>query len=133
MKPLLYIDTSAAIRIELGDHDGPELKKFVAAQRLSGVMLCSSRLLELECRRAAVRLEAEGFDSKEVATFAANCRLLPIDDDVWRTALGITQTVKSLDAIHLATCALVPNVRLLTSDITMRTVAKALGIVVAEP
>ncbi|MCL2594420.1 MAG: type II toxin-antitoxin system VapC family toxin [Promicromonosporaceae bacterium] len=128
----IYIDTSSAVRIALGDHDGPALQQILEAHRRRGSLVVSSQLLELECRRVAVRLRNENKDPKGVDIYHARCGLLPIDADVWRVAMGLSRTVKTLDAIHLATCSLVPGARLLTSDARMREVAQEMGLALAS-
>ncbi|MDR0481970.1 MAG: type II toxin-antitoxin system VapC family toxin [Cellulomonadaceae bacterium] len=124
----LYIDTSVAMRIALREHDGEMLRATVERLQRSGYRLVSSRLLELECRRVAVRLAHEGRDGGSAEQLVADCDLLDIDEDIWRVAMGITQHVKTLDALHLATAALIPECLLLTSDARMREVAASLGI-----
>jgi len=129
---ILYVDTSSVIRIALGDHDGPELEKVMKRYTDLGVKLASSKLLELECRRATIRLKSEGMPYQEIERLASNVELLPITDEIWELAKGIGAPVKSLDAIHLATASIVPNCQLLTSDKNMQVVAPTLGITLAK-
>jgi predicted nucleic acid-binding protein len=131
--PPLYVDSSSVIRIALGDHDGGRLDNIVYAEKERGSVLLSSQLLELECRRTSTRLALAGLKQDQLERFVIEFDLLPIDDDVWRVAMGISQPIKTLDSIHLATCLLVPDVQLLTSDKLMRQTALELGISVISP
>ncbi len=53
--------------------------------------------------------------------------MLPLTDEVWSAAHDIEADVRTLDALHLATCALV-EARLLTSDIRMAVVTHQIGV-----
>ena len=76
-------------------------------------------------------MRLEGKPDWDIEERASEFEPLPVDEDVWRAAMNIRQHVKTLDAIHLATCALVPDAVLLSSDSTMRGVAPKLGIKLA--
>jgi predicted nucleic acid-binding protein len=115
----------------IGDHDGPELEELARKYTALGVELVSSQLLELECRRATIRLNLESKPYPEIEELVQRITLLPITDKVWSVAMSIPQHVKTLDALHLATCSLVPECLLLSSDANMRTVAPSLGIELA--
>jgi len=127
----IYVDTSSLVRMALIDHDGAHLLNAFDQYLSIGTLAVSSKLLELESARTAIRLISEGRDGSKVTDFVKNIAYLPLDDDVWKVALAIAPPVKSLDAIHLATCTLVPDCVLLTSDANMRKVAPALGITLA--
>ncbi|MCL1800947.1 MAG: type II toxin-antitoxin system VapC family toxin [Promicromonosporaceae bacterium] len=124
----LYIDSSSLIRIDIGEHDGARMERLVQRYQADGAALVTSRLLHLECRRVAIRLNLEGHSNSAIERYARMFQPLPLDEDVWRAAMNIRQHVKTLDAIHLATCALVPNAVLLSSDASMQEVAPKLGI-----
>jgi predicted nucleic acid-binding protein len=125
----VYLDSSAAGRVALGAHDGPDLKGRIDAALRGGATVVSSRLLHLEMERLAIRLETvEQVDASSVRRFADLVGELPVDETVWHGAFAIKQHIKTLDALHVATCALVPDCALLTSDHNMATVARSLGI-----
>jgi len=128
----LYLDSSSAIRIATGDHNGPELESIVERYTNLGVKLVSSKLLKLECYRASIRLELEGKPYPEILRFVSKVDFLPITDEIWKIAEGIEVPVKSLDAIHLATASIIPHCHLLTSDHNMKAVAPTLGIELAR-
>lgn len=127
----LYVDTSSLIRMAIGDQNGPELEELLNKYADLGVELVSSQLLELECRRATIRLALEGHPAPRIEKLSSKFNLLPITDKVWAVAMSIPKHVKTLDALHLATCSLVPDCVLLTSDTNMREVAPSLGISLA--
>lgn len=128
MTRVIYVDTSTLVRAALAEHDGEVQRQRMRAHLAAGDRMVSSKLLWLEAERVATRLEVvDGRDGEPVRAYVRGVSLLPLDDDVWRRAHAIRQHVRTLDAIHLATCALA-GVELLTSDTQMREVAGALGI-----
>ncbi len=126
----VYVDTSSMIRMALGHRDGEELRGRLRAARAGGATTVSSRLLGLESERTAVREELDGHvaEATSIREAARSVRLLPLSEDVWRRASAIRRHIKTLDSLHVATCSFVPDCGLLTSDVTMRSVAETLGI-----
>lgn len=124
----LYVDSSSVIRMATGEHNGPELESQMRRYLDRGAILVSSKLLQLECRRTAIRMNTEGYSYPEIEELASRVLPLPITDEVWNAALAIPYHVKTLDALHLATCLLVSDCLMLTSDNNMRMVARHLGI-----
>jgi len=60
--------------------------------------------------------------------------LVSIDDGVLRFAAAIEAHVKSLDAIHLATCAILgANISVVTHDVQMSAAAASLGLDTMDP
>jgi len=131
---LLYIDSSAFLRRILR-HEGSALvdAALVRHSTAPGGRVVSSRLLALESRGVAVRVKQNGNDIS--ATVAANLDtidILPLTEDVWTRASAIEQHIKTLDALHLATCLIV-GADLLTLDKNMALVASSLGLSLALP
>jgi predicted nucleic acid-binding protein len=127
----IYVDSSSLLRIATGDHDGAELNETLQKYINLGIEPISSKLLELECHRASVRLAYEGQPPLRIERLLERFRLLAITDQIWEIAMGIEVPIKSLDAIHLATCSILSDCVLLTSDKNMRAVAAGMGIKLA--
>lgn len=88
----------------------------------------SSRLLWLEARRVVVRERQSGNDiASVVEQNLAAIERLPLTEDVWNRAQAIETHVKTLDSLHLATCALV-DATLLSFDLQMQKAATAMGL-----
>ncbi len=129
----LYLDASAFLRrVDADDTDAINaIDAVVTRYRESGGRVVSSRLLWLEARRVTVRERQVGNDiSGVVERNLATVDRLPLTEDVWDRAHAIDTHVKTLDALHLATCALVGGV-LLSFDAQMRAAAVAMGIPLA--
>lgn len=91
----------------------------------------SSVLLELELVRV---LRRERLPVEWAGNVLDRVGLVSVDDGVLRSAAAIEPHIRSLDAIHLATCALLGNaVTLATHDAHMQSVARVLGRDVVDP
>ena len=122
----LYLDTSVALRMVLeGGADLAEQSQIDAA-----AVLVTSRLALVEAGRSLIRLRVTGQVSEELLADAARglddlwarCYIWEITAHVCDTAVQVapTKSLRSLDAIHLATYVLarrrIEGLELLTSD-----------------
>ena len=122
----LYLDTSVALRMVLeGSADQAEQSQIDAA-----AVLVTSRLALVEAGRSLIRLRAAGQVSEELLADAARglddlwarCHVWEITANICDTAVRVapTKSLRSLDAIHLATYVLarrrIEGLELLTSD-----------------
>lgn len=124
-----YLDTSLALHALLPTGDG-RAAAWLDQANLAG-SLFSSTLLELEIIRA---LRRERLAVERAGEVLDRVNLVSIDDGVLRAAAAIEPHVRSSDAIHLATCALLgANAELATHDARMREVAYALGRSAIDP
>jgi len=88
-------------------------------------------LLQLEVTRV---LRREGLDVSMARPLLDRVNLVSIDDGVLRFAAAIEAHVKSLDAIHLATCAMLgANISVVTHDVQMSAAAATLGLDSMDP
>ncbi len=96
---LVYLDTSAFVKLVVPE---PETAALVAALA-AGARLVASEILEVEALRAVRR--ASGEDGAGAARAQlAGVRLLPLTASIRRRACELEPaTLRSLDAIHLAT------------------------------
>lgn len=122
----LYLDTSVALRMVLeGGTNQSEHSRIDAAE-----ILVTSRLALVEAGRSLIRLRVTGQVSEELLADAARglddlwarCHIWEITAHVCDAALQVapTKSLRSLDAIHLATYVLarrrLEGLELLTSD-----------------
>lgn len=126
---LWYLDTSLALHALLPTGDARAAEWLDQAGRAGG--LYSSTLLELEITRV---LRRERLAIEHAGEVLDRVNLVSIDDGVLRAGAAIQPHVRALDAIHLATCALLgSDAQLVTHDAGMREAADALGRSVIDP
>jgi len=128
---LVYLDTSAFVKLVIPEPETPALVAALTPKTL----LVASALLEVEALRATRR--ARGEDGATAArTQLAGVRLLPLTDQIRRRACELEPpTLRSLDAIHIAT-ALDLGERLACMyayDVRMATAASDAGLRVCAP
>lgn len=127
---MLYLDTSVALHAILPWGDS-RARTWLESVHDGGEDICSSTLLQLETVRA---LRREQLDTGYARLVLDRLHLISIDDGVLRFAATIEAHVKSLDAIHLATCSLLGNaVTVVTHDVHMSHIAAHLGFEVCDP
>jgi predicted nucleic acid-binding protein len=125
-----YIDASIALHALLPGGDS-RARQWIDDVIASGDEIYSSTLLQLELLRV---LRREGLDVGLARPLLDRVNLVSIDDGILRVAGTIEAHVKSLDAIHLATAAMLGSgVILATHDENMRAVAAGLGLDVTDP
>lgn len=131
---IVYLDSSVVLRVLLGQKNSWEdWAKWKRAY--------SSTLLHLECQRVIDRLRLESaIDDKGVAHAGTELRRLQrsigrvtlTQHVLDRAALPMPSTIRTLDAIHLASALILrerkhPDLSFITHDAQQATAAKALG------
>jgi len=125
-----YLDASVALHAILGDGD-TRARDWLDQARATGAEFYSSSLLELEIVRT---LRRERIDPGFCRPLIERVNLVSIDDGIIRVAAALEPHVKSLDAIHLATCTILGfGVTLVTHDAAMRAAAASLGLTCTDP
>ncbi len=125
-----YIDASIALHALLPGGD-QRARRWLDATILAGDEVYSSTLLHLELIRV---LRREGFDVSLARPVLDRVNLVSLDDGILRFAAAIELHIKSLDAIHLATCGLLGSgIALVTHDANMADVAASLGLESIDP
>jgi predicted nucleic acid-binding protein len=128
---LVYLDTSAFVKLVIPE---PETSALVTALTAKTVLV-ASEILEVEALRATRRATGETGVSA-ARTQLAGVRLLPLTDQIRRRACELEpSTLRSLDAIHIAT-ALDLGERLAciyVYDVRMATAANEAGLPVSAP
>ncbi|HEX7355742.1 MAG TPA: type II toxin-antitoxin system VapC family toxin [Mycobacteriales bacterium] len=125
----VYLDTSLAVHATLPDGN-PLVRRWLDQVATSDEVV-SSTLLRLELTRVCRR---DGLDPNRASVVLDRVREVSINDSVLRDAGALEPHVRSLDAIHLATCALLgPGVTLATHDRAMKQAARDIGLDVIDP
>jgi predicted nucleic acid-binding protein len=125
-----YLDSSLALHAVLPWGDARARIWLDTIHRQGGEVF-SSTLLELELIRT---LRRERLDLVRAQSVLKRITLVSIDDGILRFAAAIEPHVKSLDAIHLATCSLLGSgVTVVTHDGNMAAVAAQLGLDSIDP
>ena len=124
-----YLDTSAALKLLIEEPESPALAQTVDREQPD---LVAGWLLETELRRAAQRLPALGMDV--VSEFLAGVSLYEMPGSLFREA-GILpgETLRSVDALHLAVAVRIGVDLVLTYDVRMADSARLLGLPVLSP
>lgn len=135
-RTLVYIDSSAVVKLIQEEDETAALSTWIDT-REPRAMLLSSRLLLTEMLRALAHVGAkpDDVDAAEAAV-VGRVTLIHPTVDLWSTAgrlLGLT--LRSLDAVHLATASmLMPALQaVLTYDKRQAAAAGALGLSVESP
>lgn len=125
-----YLDASVALHAALAGGD-KRARHWLDAVRANGDEVFSSTLLHLELTRV---LRRERLNPELARPLIERISQVSIDDGVLRFAAAVEYHVKSLGAIHLATCALLGSgITVATHDAGMRGAAAAMGLDTFDP
>lgn len=128
---MLYLDTSALAKLVVREAESTALRNLLAAKREPRF---SSALAHAELLRAARRFGAEAMTTARQVL--AEVHLIDVTREVLENAGTIEAGVlRTLDAVHLATAALVQErlEAVVTYDRRMQEAAHALGFEVVAP
>jgi uncharacterized protein len=95
---VIYLDTSAAIKVLLDEDGSAEMGRLFAERD----DLVASRLLAVELNAVADRRDLSLLDVREVVDSIA---LVSLTDDIAQRAIELRTGLRTLDALHLATAA----------------------------
>lgn len=125
-----YLDTSVALHALLAGGD-PRAQVWIEQTFESGQPIYSSVLLRLEISRA---LRREHLDVELARPLLDRVNLITLDDGIVNVAASIEPHIRSLDAIHLASCSLLGfGTTVVTHDAQMAEVARHLGLESLDP
>lgn len=128
--PLLYLDSSAAVKLVIRETESDALVDWVA----TGAALVSSALLRTELLRAVRREDPARLERARATLMRFD--LHAISENVLEAASSLDPvTLRSLDAIHLATAHRFATelAAIVTYDRRMIAGARAVGLPVASP
>lgn len=124
----MYLDTSAAAKLAVEETESAALAEYVDLQSME---LMSSRLLETELRRLALRA---GREQSVVAGVIERMAFVEPSRSLFREAGLLPGThLRSLDALHLATAIRIDADVLVAYDKHLLEAARQLGLEVASP
>jgi uncharacterized protein len=130
---LIYVDTSALLKIAKDDEtEGPALRAYLADA--TEPRMVSSALLAVEARRSMLRVRPDGLP--KVDLLLADIAQIGVSDAVIESAGRLPDpTLRSLDALHLATALLIRDEVevVLSYDQRLLDAATAHGLPVAAP
>lgn len=124
-----YFDASAIAKLVSEERESLPLVEFLAAP----LEACTSALSEIEVPRALLR---RGFSLDEVRAALGGFYIIGVDAPIRARAGSLTPfTLRSLDAIHLATALEVAatGLEVVTYDDRLADAARGLGLTVAQP
>jgi uncharacterized protein len=126
-----YIDASAMVKLFVSEPESGALKVAVTSE---WPLLVASEILSVEAARASLRAGRK--DLSPVAKWLQSVALLPLTPEIRKSAARIgPSTLRSLDAIHLAT-ALSASERIgavLTYDQRLASACNDAGLLVVAP
>lgn len=129
---MIYLDTSAFVKLVWGERETPALQAFLAQE--PGSLLVSSSLLTVEARRAVLREDASQMPRADL--LLTRIGQVGVTRAVLEAASRLPDpSVRSLDAIHVATALqLRPDLdALVTYDIRLASAAEQQGLPVTGP
>jgi uncharacterized protein len=128
---MIYLDTSAALKLVVAEPETGRLELWMAEH--AGIPRVSSRLLRIEMLRAVTRAAPHWMSRANVVLSAI--ALLSMDDVAPAAEVIGDKTLRSLDAIHLATAHGIRTdlSAFVCYDKRLRDSAHALGLPVEAP
>jgi uncharacterized protein len=128
---MIYLDTSAALKLVVAEPETGRLELWMAEH--AGIPRVSSRLLRIEMLRAVTRAAPHQMSRANVVLSAI--ALLSMDDVAAAAEVIGDKTLRSLDAIHLATAHGIRTdlSAFVCYDKRLRDSAHALGLPVEAP
>ena len=125
-----YLDSSAIVKLAVREPESTALRRYLRGKR----PLVTSALARTEVARAMLPLGPAAVARGEEVL--RRLEVVRVNDEVLKTAGSMLPVeLRSLDAIHLATAALIGAdlARVCTYDDRMTSSAKALGLAVVAP
>ena len=128
---MIYLDTSAALKLVLPEGETPALELWIAER--TRIPRVSSRLLQIEMLRSVARNAPKRMDRANVVL--SSVALVSMDDVAPAAEVIGDRTLRSLDAIHLATAHELRTelTAFLCYDQRLCACARAMGLPVEAP
>lgn len=127
---LLYLDSSALVKLVIEEAESRELETHVAGE----VVLASSRLAQVEVSRAVRLANPREEVRTETERMLAACLLVEVSERVLRDAAALaSREVRTLDAVHLATALYIDAEELVAYDRRLLEAAGTHGLPIASP
>lgn len=121
-----YLDSSAILKLSKEESESLALVDFLGDV---SIQVSTSVLAEVEVMRNLKRHQLD--DEHAITGFY----LMALDDEVRRKAVEVGSTLRSLDAIHIATALIIADrdLQFITYDDRQANAARAAGLKVVQP
>ncbi len=130
MTRLAYLDSSVALRAALPSEHRIAWRRWMT-DTADGSTFVAARLLQTEMVRT---LRRERIVLAEATKVLSRVRLVAVTPDTFVLAEAVEQTIRTLDALHLAVAVQIGQaLTVLTHDSTMRSVAESMGLTTFDP
>jgi len=127
---LIYADSSALVKLVIEEIESAALEHHLTGDHV----LATSRVAVVEVSRATALANPSQEVREEVDTLLSSCMLVAVSAQLLRSARKLAgATVRTLDAIHLATALRIEADELLAYDRRLLAAAAEHGLTVASP
>lgn len=124
----LYIDSSAALKRVFLETGSDLVSQLLRARVAGGTVVAASTLTWIEVTRSVLRAGVDEAETRVVAALSGIAEL-PLDDAVLDAARRIgPPSLRSLDAIHLASAVTLRATEILTFDLRLADAARSVGM-----
>ena len=128
--PLVYADSSALVKLVVEEPESVALEGHLG----SGPQLITSRIALVEVPRAVRLANPEPAVRQDADRLLGSCMLIDVTDRVLRSAADLAgATLRSLDAIHLASALRVAPDELVAYDARLLEAAAENGLATSSP
>ncbi|UJA20732.1 type II toxin-antitoxin system VapC family toxin [Thermoleophilia bacterium SCSIO 60948] len=127
---IVYADSSALVKLVIDEPESGDLARHLG----SDTPLVTSRIAVVEVTRATRIASAAPEIADDTAALLAACMRLEVSERVLRQAVELSsRSVRTLDAVHLASAIVVEADEFLTYDRRLAAAARETGLAVAAP
>lgn len=124
----LYVDSSAALKRVFLETGSDLVSQLLRARVAGGTVVAASTLTWIEMTRSVLRAGVDEAETR-VVTALSGIAELPLDDAVLDAARRIgPPSLRSLDAIHLASAVTLRATEILTFDLRLADAARSVGM-----
>lgn len=127
---LFYVDSSALVKLVIEEPESAALERHLE----DGPVLATSRIALVEVPRATAVANPAAEVQEETERLLASCMLIDVTDSLLRAAAGFaSSSVRTLDAIHLASALRIDPDELVAYDQRLVQAAAERGLAIASP
>lgn len=127
---LLYLDSSALVKLVIEEPESSSLEGHLA----DAPLLATSRVALVEVLRATSLANSSPEVRAAAEHLLASCMLVEVSDDLLRNAVPLTSaTIRTLDAIHLASALRLSPDEFVAYDRRLLNAALGHGLTVSSP
>ncbi|KAA2256539.1 type II toxin-antitoxin system VapC family toxin [Solihabitans fulvus] len=132
---MIYLDSCAFVKLLLDEKESHALDAHLTEQNKRGLFAVSSELAKVEVSRTLIRHGSDEKKHEEAGILLSRCARLPIAPVLTAAAELPDPTLRSLDAIHLATAQFAGSalVQFITYDTRLGKAAQDAGLPLVTP